>query len=58
MGAHRRISAGTVLLTAGVVVACVQAWLAVAGRAPAMSGLSLLALALGRGGRVAAADLV
>ncbi len=47
MGAHRRISAGTVLLTAGVVVACVQAWLAVAGRAPAMSGLSLLALALG-----------
>ncbi|WP_210579223.1 hypothetical protein [Actinomyces succiniciruminis] len=34
-------------LTAGVVVGCVQAWLAVSGRAPALSGLSLLALGLG-----------
>jgi len=47
MSAHRRITAGTVALTAGVVVGCVQAWLAVSGRAPALSGLSLLALGLG-----------
>ena len=47
MNAHRRITAGTVALTAGVVVGCVQAWLAVSGRAPALSGLSLLALGLG-----------
>ena len=39
--------AGACLLCAGVVVGCVQAWLAVSGRAPALSGLSLLALGLG-----------
>ena len=38
---------GTGLLCAGVIIGCVQAWLAVSGRAPAMSGLSLLALGLG-----------
>lgn len=47
MSAERRIMAGACLLCAGVVVGCVQAWLAVTGRAPVVSGLSLLALGLG-----------
>ncbi|MDU0348319.1 hypothetical protein [Actinomyces sp. MRS3W] len=47
MSAERRIAAGACLLCVGVLVGCVQAWLAVSGRAPALSGLSLLALGLG-----------
>ncbi|PHP52569.1 hypothetical protein [Actinomyces ruminis] len=47
MSTERRITVGALLLCAGVIVGCVQAWLAVTGRAPAMSGLSLLALGLG-----------
>lgn len=47
MSTEKRIMLGACLLCVGVLVGCVQAWLAVAGRAPAMSGLSLLALGLG-----------
>lgn len=47
MSAERRIAVGACLLCVGIVTGCVQAWLAVTGRAPVMSGLSLLALGLG-----------
>ncbi|WP_136192418.1 hypothetical protein [Actinomyces procaprae] len=47
MSTEKRIMAGACLLCVGVLVGCVQVWLAVAGRAPAMSGLSLLSLGLG-----------
>ena len=47
MSAEKRIMAGACLLCVGVLVGCVQVWLAVAGRAPTMSGLSLLSLGLG-----------
>ncbi|WP_147681392.1 hypothetical protein [Actinomyces ruminicola] len=47
MSAEKRIMAGACLLCVGVLVGCVQVWLAVSGRASAMSGLSLLALGLG-----------
>ncbi|QHO91057.1 hypothetical protein CWT12_06595 [Actinomyces sp. 432] len=50
MSAEKRIVWGACLLSAGIVVGCVQAWLAVTGRAPVVSGLSLLALALGGAG--------
>ncbi|WP_103061563.1 hypothetical protein [Actinomyces qiguomingii] len=52
MSVERRIAVGACLLCVGVLVGCVQAWLAVTGRAPVMSGLSLLALGLGGLGAV------